>query len=162
MTPQPSFFSFHRQGFVRVAACTPRIELADPASNARESIALMRQGDERHVDLMLFPELGLSAYSIDDLLLQDVVLDAVEAACANLLVASKGLRPVCIFGAPVRRNDRIYNCAIVIAQGSILGVVPKSFLPNYREFYENRWFAAGAGITGLEVAIAGQTAPFGT
>jgi NAD+ synthase (glutamine-hydrolysing) len=162
MTPQPSFFSFHRQGFVRVAACTPRIELADPASNARESIALMRQGDERHVDLMLFPELGLSAYSIDDLLLQDVVLDAVEAACADLLAASKGLRPVCIFGAPVRRNDRIYNCAIVIARGSILGVVPKSFLPNYREFYENRWFAAGAGITGLEIAIAGHRAPFGT
>jgi NAD+ synthase (glutamine-hydrolysing) len=157
-----SFFSLHRQGLVRVAACTPRIEVADPAANVRETIALARDGDARNVDLMLFPELGLSAYAIDDLLLQDALLDGVEAAIAQLVDATKSLRPVLIVGAPVRHNGRLYNCGVVISRGVIRGVTPKSFLPNYREYYENRWFAPGAGIVGLDVQLAGQTAPFGT
>jgi len=134
-----SFFSLHRQGLVRVAACTPRIEVADPAANVRETIALARDGDARNVDLMLFPELGLSAYAIDDLLLQDALLDGVEAAIAQLVDATKSLRPVLIVGAPVRHNGRLYNCGVVISRGVIRGVKPKSFLPNYREYYENRW-----------------------
>jgi NAD+ synthase (glutamine-hydrolysing) len=156
------FFSLHRQGFVRVAACTPRIEVGDPAANAAETLAMMHDGEARHVDLMLFPELGLSAYAIDDLLLQDALLDAVEAELARLVDVSKALRPVFLFGAPLRRNGRLYNCGIVVSRGRIVGVVPKSFLPNYREYYEHRWFAPGAGLTGLEVSVAGQTAPFGT
>jgi NAD+ synthase (glutamine-hydrolysing) len=162
MASPKDFFSLHRQGFVRVAACTPRTHVGDPRSNAAETLALMREGEARHVDLMLFPELGLSAYAIDDLLLQDVLLDAVEEALAGLLEASRALRQVCIVGAPVRHNQRLYNCGIVFARGRVLGVVPKSFLPNYREYYENRWFAPGAGVTGLEVTLAGQAAPFGT
>jgi len=122
----------------------------------------MRDGDTRNVDLMLFPELGLSAYAIDDLLLQDALLDAVEAAVARIVEASRDLRPVCIVGAPLRRNQRLYNCAVVFARGRILGVVPKSFLPNYREYYENRWFAPGAGVTGLEIRLGGEDVPFGT
>ena len=122
----------------------------------------MREGEARNVDLMLFPELGISAYAIDDLLLQDALLDAVEAAIAQLVEASQRLRPVFIVGAPVRRNGRLYNCGVVISRGKILGVTPKSFLPNYREYYENRWFAPGFGIVGLDVTLAGQTAPFGT
>jgi NAD+ synthase (glutamine-hydrolysing) len=164
-SPMPTrdpFHSIHRQGFVRVAACTPRIEVGDPDSNSRETLALMHDGERRHVDLMLFPELGLSAYAIDDLLLQDALLDSVEAGLANLLEASRKMRPVCIVGAPVRRNQRLYNCGVVFARGRLLGVVPKSFLPNYREYYENRWFSPGAGVTGLEVSLAGQVAPFGT
>ena len=156
------FYSLHRQGFVRVAACTPRIEVGDPASNAAETLALMREGDARHVDLMLFPELGLSAYAIDDLLLQDALLNGVEAALVDLVAATRTLAPVVIVGAPVRRNGRLYNCGVAISRGRILGVTPKSFLPNYREYYENRWFAPGFGLTGLDVRLAGQTAPFGT
>jgi NAD+ synthase (glutamine-hydrolysing) len=156
------FYSHHRQGFVRVGACTPRIHVADPKANARETLALMHEGEKRSVDLLVFPELGLSAYAIDDLLLQEALLDGVEAGLAALLEASRAIRPVCIVGAPVRRNQRLYNCAVVFARGRILGVVPKSFLPNYREFYENRWFSPGAGVEGLEVTLAGRSAPFGT
>jgi NAD+ synthase (glutamine-hydrolysing) len=156
------FFSHQRQGFVRVAACTPRICVGDPQSNGEETLALMREGETRHADLMLFPELGISAYAIDDLLLQDALLDGVEAALAKLVEASRSLRPVFIVGAPIRRNGRLYNCGVVISRGKILGVTPKSFLPNYREYYENRWFAPGFGVAGLDVKLAGQTVPFGT
>ncbi len=156
------FFSMHAQGFVRVAACTPSIRIAEPAANAAEAIAMTQQGDERHVDLMLFPELGLSAYAIDDLVLQDTVLDAVEEAIAAVRDATRKLRPVVVVGAPVRHNGRLYNCGVAIARGEVLGVVPKSFLPNYREFYEARWFAPGAGVEGLTTVLAGRQVPFGT
>ena len=162
MSHDASFHSIHRHGFARVAACTPRVELADPVHNLRETLALVERGHERHVDLMVVPELGLSAYSIDDLLLQDTLLDAVEQAIAELVEATRELRPVCVVGAPLRHGSRVYNCAVVVARGRILGVVPKSFLPNYREYYENRWFAAGAGVEGLDIRIAGQHVPFGT
>src|SRR6185503_14118217 len=156
------FFSLHRQGFVRVAACTPRIHVGDPATNAEETLALMRVGEKRRADLMLFPELGLSAYAIDDLLLQEALLDGVETAIRRLVDASRRMRAAYIVGAPIRRNQRLYNCAVVFARGRILGVVPKSFLPNYREYYENRWFSPGAGLTGLTVTLAGESAAFGT
>ena len=136
--------------------------MGDPAANADETLAAMREADGRNVDLMLFPELGVSAYAIDDLHLQDALLDSVEAAIERLVEASRDLRPACIVGAPLRRNQRLYNCAVVFARGRILGVVPKSFLPNYREYYENRWFAPGAGVTGLEITLGGGTVPFGT
>lgn len=161
MPAKNDFFSMHRQGFVRVAACTPRIHVGDPKSNGSEIAALMRDGHAGHVDLMVFPELGLSAYAIDDLLLQDALLDGVEAAASALLELSRDLRPVFVVGAPVRRNGRLYNCAVAFARGRLLGVTPKSFLPNYREYYENRWFAPGAGMEKLDVAFAGQCAPFG-
>ncbi len=162
MSKRDSFLSLHRQGFVRVAGCTPRVHVGDPASNATETLALMRAAEARHVDLALFPELGISAYAIDDLLLQEALLEGVDDALRRLAEASRDLRQVSIVGAPVRHNQRLYNCAVVIARGRILGVVPKSFLPNYREYYENRWFAPGAGVTGLEVDVARQRAPFGT
>ncbi|HEX2829875.1 MAG TPA: NAD(+) synthase [Burkholderiales bacterium] len=157
-----SFYSLHAQGFVRIAACTPRICVGDPKANGEETLALMREGEDRQVDLMVFPELGISAYAIDDLFLQDALLDGVEDAIARLVEASKALSPVFVVGAPVRRNNRLYNCAVVFARGKILGVTPKSFLPNYREYYENRWFAPGVNTAGLDVEIAGQTVPFGT
>jgi NAD+ synthase (glutamine-hydrolysing) len=156
------FLSMHRHGFVRVAACTPRMAVGDPMANADETLALMHDGEARHVDLMVFPELGLSAYAIDDLHLQDTLLEAVEAALARLVDASESMRAVVLVGAPVRRQGRVYNCAIAIHRGRILGVVPKTFLPNYREYYEHRWFAPGIGMTGLDVRLAGHVAPFGT
>jgi NAD+ synthase (glutamine-hydrolysing) len=156
------FQAIHSHGFVRVAACTPAVAVGDPAFNAAQTLALAKEGAARGCDLMLFPELGLSAYAIDDLLLQDALLAEVEAQIAGLASASVDLAPVLIVGAPVRHGGALYNAAVVIARGRILGVTPKSFLPNYREFYENRWFSPGAGVTGLEIRLAGQTAPFGT
>src|SRR5688572_16269820 len=162
MHNKATFYSLQRQGFVRVAACTPQICVGDPQANTDETLLLMREGEARKADLMLFPELGISAYAIDDLLLQDALLDSVEAGIARLVEASRALHPVFIVGAPVRRNNRLYNCGVVIARGRILGVTPKSFLPNYREYYENRWFASGIDMVNLDVKLAGQTAPFGT
>ncbi|MFN3582972.1 NAD(+) synthase [Phenylobacterium sp.] len=157
-----SFYAIHTHGFVRVAACTPRVAVGDPGFNAAETLRMAKEGDAAGCDLMLFPELGISAYAIDDLHLQDALLDRVEAEIAVLAEASEKLAPVLVVGAPVRRNGRLYNCAVVIARGRILGVVPKSFLPNYREYYEKRWFAPGQGLEGLDVDIAHQTTPFGT
>jgi NAD+ synthase (glutamine-hydrolysing) len=156
------FFSIHRQGFVRVAACTPRVSVGDPAANGAETLRLAEAGHAQGVDLMVFPELGISAYAIDDLHLQDALLDRVEAALGDLAAASAKLTPVLVVGAPIRRNGRLYNCAVAIHRGRVLGVAPKSFLPNYREYYEKRWFSPGLGLAGLEVEVAGQAAPFGT
>src|SRR5512134_1678194 len=114
MAARESFFSFQRHGFVRVAACTPRIEVGDPAANTAETLALVREGDARNADLMVFPELGISAYAIDDLLLQDALLDRVESGIAELVEASRSLRPAFVVGAPVRHNNRLYNCGVAI------------------------------------------------
>ncbi|MGA0604593.1 NAD(+) synthase [Phenylobacterium sp. VNQ135] len=157
-----SFYAIHAHGFVRVAACTPRVAVGDPGFNAAETLRMAREGDAAGCDLMLFPELGISAYAIDDLFLQEALLKRVEAEIAGLVEASAKLSPVLLVGAPVAHNGRLYNCAVVIARGRVLGVVPKSYLPNYREYYEKRWFAPGHGVEGLEVALAGQVAPFGT
>jgi len=156
-----AFLSIYRQGFVRVAACTPRCRAADPTFNLQQMLELAHQGDEESVALMVFPELGLSGYSIDDLLLQGALLDDVEARIVELVESSRTLSPVFLVGAPLRRESRLYNCAIAIHQGRILGVVPKGHLPNYREFYEKRWFASGRDVKG-EIKVGGQTVPFGT
>ncbi len=155
------FFSSQAQGFVRCGVATPKVAVGDPAANAEAILELARQGCDQGADLIVFPELCVSAYTIDDLHLQDALLDAVEAAVAQICQASEALSPVLAIGAPVRRNGRLYNCALAISRGRILGVVPKSFLPNYREYYEKRWFAPGVGLTDLEVTLAGQTVPFG-
>src|SRR4029079_3976463 len=152
----------YAHGFARVAACTGHTAIADPAANAAALRRPARALSEEGVAVAVFPELGISAYAIDDLLLQDALLDGVEAALKELVDASRALAPVFILGAPVRRNGRLYNCGVVISRGKILGVTPKSFLPNYREYYENRWFAPGFGIAGLEVELAGEVVPFGT
>jgi NAD+ synthase (glutamine-hydrolysing) len=156
------FYDMHRHGFVRVATSTPQLRTADVAYNLAGTLAEVRKAHDSHVDLLLYPELGLSAYAIDDLHLQQALLDAVERAVGELVEASREFTPVLVVGAPLRRNGKLYNCALAIAGGRLLGVVPKSFLPNYREYYEKRWFAHGRGCTGLEIEVAGHTAPFGT
>ncbi|RYE00052.1 MAG: NAD(+) synthase, partial [Sphingomonadales bacterium] len=156
-----AFYSLHRQGMIRAGVCTPIGTAGDPATNAEATIALARQGDAEGADLLVFPELNVTSYAIDDLHLQDAILDATEAGIAAIVAASADLKPVLLVGAALRRNGRVYNTAIAIARGRILGVVPKTYLPNYREYYEKRWFASGAGLTGLEIEVAGQTAPFG-
>jgi len=159
--PHP-FYSIHRHGLVRVAAATPRAHVANPAANAVEAIALAREAHAAGVDLIVYPELNLSSYAIDDLHMQAAQHVATEAAIGELVKASAKLRTVLIVGAAIPRNGRLYNCALAIARGVILGVVPKTFLPNYREFYEKRYFASGHGLAGLEISVAGQTVPFGT
>jgi NAD+ synthase (glutamine-hydrolysing) len=154
------FYSLHRQGMIRAGVCTPIGTAGDPAANSEAVIALAKQGDAEAADLLLFPELSITSYAIDDLHLQDALIAATEAAIASIVEASAKLRPVLLVGAALRRNARLYNCALAIHRGRILGVVPKSFLPNYREYYEKRWFASGIGLTG-EISVAGQTVPFG-
>ncbi|MDB5430944.1 MAG: synthase [Caulobacter sp.] len=160
-SPQLAFHNPYRHGFVRVAACVPAMSVADPARNTQATLELLRQGHEQGVALMVFPELGLSAYAIDDLLLQDALQDAVQAGIARLLEESADLNPVFVVGAPLAHSGRLFNTAVVIHRGEILGVVPKTFLPNYREFYERRWFASGAGVTGQTIKAGGRQAPFG-
>jgi NAD+ synthase (glutamine-hydrolysing) len=154
------FHSAYRHGFVRVAACTHRTTLADPEANATSVLALARDCHDDGVALAVFPELTLSGYSIDDVLMQDGLLDAVEVAVVDLVAASADLLPVMVVGAPLRYRNRIYNTAVVIHRGAVLGVVPKSYLPTYREFYERRQTAPGDDIAGT-IRIAGAEAPFG-
>ncbi|WP_045389234.1 NAD(+) synthase [Falsirhodobacter sp. alg1] len=154
------FASIHRHGFVRVATCTPAVRPADVTFNRDAVLEQMEKADAARVDLLICPELCISAYAIDDLLLQSALLDAVEDALADLAKATVGLSPVVLVGAPLRRDGRLYNCAVVLSKGMVLGVVPKSYLPNYREYYEKRWFASGRNSTG-EITIAGDAVPFG-
>ncbi|WP_313199592.1 NAD(+) synthase [Rhizobium sp.] len=155
------FRSPYSHGFVRCAVCTPACEVADPEFNAKAVLELARHGHENHVALMVFPELCLSGYAIDDLLGQDVLLDAVEGSIGAVLTASADLDPVLLIGAPLQHEGRLFNCALAVHGGKILGVVPKTHLPNYREFYEKRWFASGRNIRDTEINVAGQKAPFG-
>ena len=157
----PSFHSLYTHEFVRIASCVPRTEVNDPVFNTDQTLRLAREGDAAQVALMVFPELGLSAYAIDDLLHQDALLDAVEAAIARICEESRKLFPVLVVGAPLRHGGRLYNTAVAIHRGEILGAVPKTYLPNYREFYERRHFASGAGIRNQQARIAKRQAPFG-
>jgi NAD+ synthase (glutamine-hydrolysing) len=154
------FFSAYRHGFVRVAACTHHTTLADPAANAKSVLGLARECHDDGVAFAVFPELTLSGYSIEDILMQDGLLDAVEVAVADIVAASVDLLPVLVVGAPLRHRNRIYNTAVVIHRGTVLGVAPKSYLPTYREFYERRQTAPGDDQRGT-IRVAGTDAPFG-
>ena len=161
MSETHPFHAIETHGLVRVAAATPVGTVGDAAANADATIALARQADARGVDLVVFPELNITSYAIDDLHLQTAQHHATEAALGAVAAATATLRPVLLVGAALPRNGRLYNCAVVLARGRILGVVPKTFLPNYREYYEKRWFASGAGHDGAQITVAGQRAPFG-
>lgn len=161
MSEDLPFESLYRHGFARVAACTIPVAIADPARNADAVLAAAREAHEAGAAVALFPELCLTGYAIDDLVMQDAVLDAVLAALADLAAASADLRPLLVVGAPLRLGARLYNCAVVIHRGRVLGVAPKSYLPTYREFYEARWYAAGAEAPD-SVTLAGEEVPVGT
>jgi NAD+ synthase (glutamine-hydrolysing) len=155
------FYSAYAQGFARVAACTMPVALANPEANARTVLEIARECQEDGVAVAVFPELCLSGYSIEDLLLQDVLLNAVQGAIATVVEASADLVPVLVVGAPLRHGTRLLNCAVVIKSGRVLGVAPKSYLPNYREFYERRHFAAGDDLRGTTIRVAGRDVPLG-
>jgi NAD+ synthase (glutamine-hydrolysing) len=157
-----SFFSPYGHEFIRVAVCVPQVAVADPAHNRAAVETMLAAGEQARAALMLFPELGLSGYAIDDLLFQDALLDEVERELARLVDTSRSLFPVIVVGAPLRARGHLYNCAVVIHRGRLLGAVPKVFLPNYREFYERRHFVSGEGVAGQTITIADRDAPFGT
>jgi NAD+ synthase (glutamine-hydrolysing) len=154
------FYSAYAQGFARVAACTVPVAIADPATNAARILGQVRELHEQGVAVAVFPELSLTGYAVDDLFLQDTLLASVRTAIAELVEASAELLPVMVVGAPLEHDNRIYNCALVIHRGRILGVAPKSYLPNYREFYERRWFAPGDDVEGT-ILLVGQEVPIG-
>ncbi|MCX5494962.1 NAD(+) synthase [Kaistia dalseonensis] len=156
-----AFNSLYSHDFIRIAACVPRASVADPDFAVEETLALARQGDANGTAVMLYPELGISSYAIDDLVLQDALLEKVEASLIRIAEASQELLPVLVVGAPLRQGGRLFNTAVVIHRGQICGVVPKSYPPNYREFYERRHFATGLGEVGGEITIAGRVVPFG-
>ena len=155
------FRSLYRHGFARVAACTARCIPADPAANAAAILRLAEHCSAEGAALAVFPELSISGYAIDDLLLADAVQTATEQALLTLIARSAELLPMLVVGAPLRHGARLYNCAVAIHRGCLLGVVPKVHLPNYREFYEKRHFASGDGTAGQSITIGPHHAPFG-
>lgn len=156
------FDSIYRHGYVRVAAAVPPVRIAEPAANARQTIALARAAHEQGAALVVFPELGLTAYTADDLFHQDALLEATLDAIAQVREESAELTPVVVIGAPLRAQDGIFNVALVIHAGRILGAVPKSYLPAYGEFYEKRQFRAARDAIRAEVEIGGVSVPFGS
>ncbi len=137
------------------------MRVADPAYNAGETIHLAQRAHAERAILALFPELGLSAYSNDDLFHQDALLERTSAAVETVLQASRALDPVLIVGAPITVDGALYNAAFVVHRGRLLGVVPKSYLPNYREFYEKRQFTSARSAVAREISFGGATVPFG-
>ena len=156
------YLSPYRHGFLRVAVATPRLALGAPDANRQAAAVLAGRAAGEGAGVVLFPELSMSGYSLDDLHLQDALLDAVDRALADLANETRSLAPVLIVGAPLRWRGALYNCAVALQGGRVLAVTPKTYLPNYREYYEKRWFASGRGVAGGEIAFAGQSAPFGT
>jgi NAD+ synthase (glutamine-hydrolysing) len=156
-----SFANLYRHGFARVAACTEATAVADPPRNAEAILHQARACDAEGVAVAVFPELTLSGYSLEDLVLQDALLDGVAGALGTVVEGSAELLPVLVVGAPLRHRHRIYNCAVVVHRGRVLGVAPKSYLPTYREFYERRQLAPGDDERGGEIRVGGVDVPFG-
>ena len=155
------FYSAYGQGFARIAAVTLPVHLADPVANAAAVIEQARACHDDSVAVAVYPELCLTGYSVDDLFLQDTLLATVEEALAEIVAASADLMTMLVIGAPVVHGNRVFNAAVVVHRGSILGVAPKSYLPNYREFYERRWFAPGDDRELEWITVAGQDVRFG-
>ncbi len=162
MPAAADFLNIYRQGFARVAAATPRLHVADPAANLAATREMATKAHEAGAALCVFPELGLTGYAIDDLLQQEVVLEGAERALAALVEESAAWRPLLLVGLPLRVTGRLVNVAAAVQGGRLLGFVPKTYLPNYREFYERRHFTPGDEVAADRAAAAGIEAPFGT
>ncbi len=155
------FNSIYRHGFIRASVCVPLIKVADPAYNARQIIDLAHRASRMHAAVALFPELCVSAYSNEDLFHQDALLNSVESWLQRIVEESRGLKSVLIVGAPLRFDGRLFNCGVVIYRGRVLGIIPKTYLPNYREFYEKRQFTSAWEAVSNEVVFGGKAVPFG-
>jgi NAD+ synthase (glutamine-hydrolysing) len=159
--PMSDFLNLYAHGFARVAVAIPECRVADPAFNAVQTIVLAQQAAGKGAALVAFPELGLSAYSCEDLFHQKALQDACISALSDIVAASATIPAALVVGMPLRVQHLLFNCAVVIANGRILGVVPKCYLPNYSEFYEARQFNPADNATVSEVDLLGQELPFG-
>lgn len=159
---EAEFHNPYTHGFARVAVAVPRNRVADPVFNAAETVRLYREAAEGGALVVAFPELGLSAYTCDDLFHQAALLDGCEAALQTVVEASRQIRAVAVVGLPLRVDHRLFNCAAVVADGRVLGIQPKTYLPNYGEFYEGRQFSGADTALATEVDCCGQRVPFGT
>ena len=150
-------------GFIRVAAAVPVVSLADPEKNVERICSLMDKAEKKRVSLLVFPELCVTGYSCADLFRENLLIDAAEEAVAEIVSHSFGGSMATVVGAPIRLNGHLYNCAVVIYDGHIHGIVPKVYLPNTAEFYEARWFTSGAAFMGEvhEIFYAGEAVDFG-
>ncbi|MGZ3306636.1 MAG: NAD(+) synthase, partial [Asticcacaulis sp.] len=157
-----AFFSAPSHGFVRLACVTPSVHIANPRANLAEHITLAARADAAGADLVLFPEMSLTGYTLDDLFTQQTLLEAAKSTLETLIVRSQAIRPVLVAGAPLLINGALYNCAAVIHRGRCLGVVPKTFLPNYREFYEKRYFASAADLRQASLVLNDCVTPIGS
>ena len=146
-------------GFARITCVSPRTVVADPKANASEAIRLL--GGLPDSDLVVFPELGLTGYTCGDLFGQTTLLRAAVRAAVEVAEASRGRGQLVVVGLPVASGNSLYNCALVISDGAFLGLVPKQFLPNYKEFYEQRWFSPASGREPRQVELGGRSVPFG-
>jgi NAD+ synthase (glutamine-hydrolysing) len=155
------FESIYAHDFLRVAVCVPELRVADPQFNVEKIVDFARRASDAGAAVALFPELCISAYSNDDLFQQDALLEASSEALHQLLQRSEGFFSVLIVGAPLRFDGKLFNCAVVIYRGAVLGIVPKTFLPNYREYYEKRQFTSGRYATSRDVSFLGANVPFG-
>jgi NAD+ synthase (glutamine-hydrolysing) len=155
------FYSIYAHGFVRGAVCIPGVRVADPNYNVEQMLGLARRASDMGAVLALFPEMGISAYSNEDLFHQEALLGATEDALCRLVEASRALAPILVVGAPLRFENKLFNCAVALYQGRVLGITPKTYLPNYREFYEKRQFTSGRDAIGREVLFQGARVPFG-
>ena len=162
MQADGEFFNLYRHGFIRTALGIPEVRVADPAFNADRTVALVEQAEADKALLVAFPELGLTAYSCEDLFHQQALLDGAEEALGTVLQALRETHLIAVVGLPLRVDDLLFNCAAVLQQDRILGVVPKTFLPNYREYYEMRQFAPASATRRRCVSLCGQDdIPFG-
>lgn len=148
-------------GFVKICVMSPPTAVANPAKNADSAVSAIKKAYEKGAQIIVLPELYISGYSCADLFHQSVLLNRCEEALMKILDKTRGIDSAIVIGMPISVGERLYNCAAVIQNGKLLGVVPKMYLPNYKEFYEKRWFVSGREAKETEIFICGQTVPFG-
>lgn len=156
-----NFHSVYSHNFIRASACIPWVKVADPVFNVERILNLARRASDLKAAVALFPELGVSSYTAEDLFHQEALHGAVVDGVARIVEASREFTPVLLVGAPLRFESKLFNCAVVIYRGRVLGVIPKTYLPNYREFYEKRQFTSAHAVVAREVRFLGETVLFG-
>jgi NAD+ synthetase len=149
-------------GFVRVAAAVPRLKVADCEYNASKIVDLIRDANKEKVQILVFPELSITAYTCGDLFHQHALLNEAVLQLGMISKATRDIDTVAIVGLPIQKDNQLFNCAAVIQSGKIIGIVPKAYIPNYKEYYEERWFAAGDNALSDSIEICGNNVPFGT
>ena len=149
-------------GFVRVGCVVPELKIADIEFNVNEIIKQTKIASENKVQILCFPELSITGYSCADLFHQDILIEKTIKALQTILNETKDINTILIVGAPIRANNQLFNTAVVMQKGEILGIVPKTYIPNYQEFYESRWFTSSKNIIKHEIELFDRTIPFDT